>query len=109
MVGRGFSLPAEDRSPADGELFSVEDLYLTQTEEFRREYGHSMAVVFARERRLLQELHDEAQDLSSERVLAQTREREDRIIRALGQMSLAFRTFDNLSAGRPTLPPQLSW
>ena len=68
-MGRGFSLPAEDRSPADGELFSVEDLYLTQTEEFRREYGHSMAVVFARERRLLQELHDEAEDLSITRPI----------------------------------------
>lgn len=126
-------MPLDDRSPSDGELFSLEYLYTLQSDAFRRRHGLEMIRLMQREQRIMryvdQELPERAgvphepfptgdsydlwsfqvrgtedDELREERAIA-----EDRIIRAMGQFGLAFSTFDALYFRLPTVPPPSGW
>lgn len=125
-------LPLCDRDPDDGALFPLELVYLLQTRERRAAHGHQLAVVATAERRRMRYVSWElrarglsvaflspleprwhqwryyiARPMSDDDLRAELAIAEDRLLRALGQMSMAFRTFDNLLERNVTPPP--SW
>jgi len=128
------ALPFDDRPPSEGELFSLELLYLLQTDRRRLDHGHWLSVVVAGERRRMRYVSWElwartrgvaflappeavwhtwryhvARTMSDDDLRAELVVAEDRLVRALGQMSLAFRTFENLLAHRATGVPTTRW
>ncbi|WP_199421582.1 hypothetical protein [Actinotalea solisilvae] len=133
-AGVSCGLPLEDRSPRDGDLFSLELLYSLQTARFRREHLHRLGVIAAGERRRMRYIALElearrlgvaflappaggwalwryciARTMSDDELLEERRTAYDRLLRALGQMSLAFRPFDMLLTCQAGVAPSVFW
>lgn len=126
-------MPLDDRSPSEGELFSLEHLYTLQSDAFRRRHGLEMIRLMHREQRIMryvdQELLERAgvphepfptgdsydlwsfqvRGVDDEDLRQEQRVSSDRIVRAMGQFALAFSTFDALYFRLPTAPPPSGW
>lgn len=119
-----YELPYDDRSPSDGELFSLELLHLMQGDSDREEFAVEMLNIIGRERRhlryidhLLNTQHSrrdlremnkqrwkdwrfyEARKLSDEELRESRRQAEMHLIRAVGAFAVAHLTRIQIAEG----------
>jgi hypothetical protein len=91
-------LPYDDRSPHDGELFSLEYLYFSQSRKFREEYCFRLVSRFEQCREELKRIDD---DFSSDDGQAEARQLEDTMLRTMGHWALCADPLSFQVKGRP--------
>ncbi|HEY0187764.1 MAG TPA: hypothetical protein VGC67_09775 [Cellulomonas sp.] len=127
---RAGPLPMADRSPADGQLFDVELVYLLQTQSARDAHARRLAAAVAHDLATVHDLTLELRDragadlgpagddpgwcawhrdvgrtLADVELRARRRAAEDHLLRAYGQLGLSTARFEALLARRPAPPP----
>lgn len=107
-------LPYDDRSPDDGALFSLVDLYKMQTVEDLVMHGILLDDTYHRAAAELENIDERLKaNENKEEVAAlevMRRIREDRFIRAVGAKTLLMQTFLGFSYGYPVTPGEdIKW
>lgn len=128
-------LPYDDRSPADGELFSIQVPYWMLRRTDRHEFAHRMLDVVIEERQVVEDVDLElslrtmgvspdfqttnrrredwryhvARHMTDEELIEERMRASDHIYRALGSMAMSLKYGGQLMRNVPTIPPSGLW